>query len=115
MQGFLDGVLVGAAALGFALYVAKGYIAEYMGLVKSETFIRGSEEYDKFNALIAAGEVSLYTHQWSDEKTFSLSFKYSKEVDRNEERVENSIRATDLSASINELYDWAIQRGYIKE
>lgn len=109
------GIFVGAVATVFALWVSKSLILNQMNLVNRKDFISDEATYQKLGRLMDSGEVSIYAHNWTREKTYSLSFTLHTDENGVEEKVENRIRNTNLDSVINETYDWASRRGYIKE
>lgn len=90
----------------------QGRIMRHFYMVDGRKLISSTETYQKLNALMEAGEVSLYSHSFMDEVRVTLSVEYTL---NKEETARNRFSTKTMNEAIDQAYAWSVERGYIKE
>lgn len=92
--------------------VFQGKIMRTFNLADKRQFVSSEETYNKLNTLLANGDVSLYSHEFMDGLSVTLSISYS--LDKTESSS-NRFNTKSLDEAVNQAYDWSVSRGFIKE
>lgn len=90
----------------------QGRIMRYFHLTDARQYVSGQENYHKLNALMSAGDVSLYSHEFEGDYSATLSISYS--VSKTES-ASNRFSTKNLDEAVEQAYAWSVERGFIKE
>lgn len=92
-----------------------GFNAKKIGSIfhysDNRAYFNGNEAYVKLNKMMEVGDVSLYTFDTYDGGTrISLKAEYNE----GDGKAISSFTGEDIEVVINQSYDWAVAKGYIK-
>lgn len=104
------GIVWGIVFLAMIIVFGKGQIAGMLNMVDRRQMIGDEHTYQRLNAMMEAGEVSLSSYEFMKDKDYRISVEYNATGGAS---VTNRFSGKNVNKIIEEAYQWSEEEGYI--